>query len=56
MGKQIGISQIFCLHQLEWEVFEDVIFSAFTAFSFGESDSEFGIQDKNFRIRLRAYF
>ncbi len=42
--------------QLSWEVLQDVSLSVFTAFSSGDTDSEFGIQNQSFRVRMRAYF
>lgn len=42
--------------QLSWEILQDVSLSAFTAFSSGDADSEFGIQNQSFRVRMRAYF
>ena len=42
--------------QLNWDAFEDVTLGALVSQSFGENDSEFGIQDLALRFRLRAYF
>ena len=42
--------------QLNWDAFEDVTLGAWVSQSFGENDSEFGIQDLALRFRLRAYF
>ena len=42
--------------QLNWDAFEDVTLGALVSQSFGENDSEFGIQDLSLRFRLRAYF
>ncbi|MFQ6608236.1 MAG: hypothetical protein ACE5EE_06835 [Fidelibacterota bacterium] len=42
--------------QLQWNAFENVDISFLFSQSFGEKDTEFGIQDKALRLRLRAYF
>ena len=42
--------------QIDWEVFEDVTVGVWVSQSFGESDTEFGIQDLALRFRTRAYF
>ena len=42
--------------QLNWDAFEDVTVSAWVSQSFGENDTEFGIQDLALRFRIRAYF
>ena len=42
--------------QLEWEVFEDISLSVLTTFSMGDTDTEFGLQDKSIRLRVRAYY
>lgn len=42
--------------QLEWNVLENMMVSVFVGKSFGSKNTEFGIQDKMARIRLRAYF
>ena len=42
--------------QLNWDAFEDVTLGALVSQSFGENDSEFGIQDLALRFRLRTYF
>ena len=42
--------------QLNWDAFEDVTLGAWVSQSFGENNSEFGIQDLALRFRLRAYF
>ena len=44
------------LPQIEWNVFENVNLSLMMSKSFGNEDTEFGIQDQTFRLRLRAYF
>ncbi len=41
--------------QLEWNVFENVNLSLIVSQSFGGKDTEFGIQERAARIRLRAY-
>ena len=43
-------------HQIEWDAFEDVTASILMSQSFGDDDTEFGIQDFALRFRLRAYF
>ena len=42
--------------QIEWDAFEDVTASILMIQSFGDDDTEFGIQDFALRFRLRAYF
>jgi hypothetical protein len=42
--------------QLNWDAIEDVTVSAWVSQSFGENDTEFGIQDLALRFRIRAYF
>ena len=42
--------------QLNWDAFEDVSVGVLASQSFGESDTEFGIQDLAIRFRIRAYF
>ena len=42
--------------QLNWDAFEDVTVGAWASQSFGENDTEFGIQDLALRFRIRAYF
>ena len=42
--------------QLNWDAFEDVTVSIWMSKSFGENDTEFGIQDLALRFRIRAYF
>ena len=42
--------------QMEWDVFEDVTVSLLMSQSFGDSNTEFGIQDLALRFRLRSYF
>ena len=42
--------------QIEWDAFEDVTASILMSQSFGDDDTEFGIQDFALRFRLRAYF
>jgi len=42
--------------QVNWNAFENVDVSLFISKTFGEKDTEFGIQDWAIRIRLRAYF
>ena len=42
--------------QLNWDAFEDVTVGVLTSHSFGENETEFGIQDLAIRFRMRAYF
>ena len=42
--------------QIDWDAFEDVTVSALMSQSFGDDDTEFGIQDLALRFRLRAFF
>jgi len=42
--------------QLNWDAFDEVNVGAWLSQSFGENDTEFGIQDLALRLRLRAYF
>ncbi len=42
--------------QVEWNVFENVNLSLLISQSFGEKNTEFGIQDRALRLRMRAYF
>lgn len=42
--------------QIDWDVFEDVSFNMLASHSFGEKKSEFGIQKRTIRFRIRAYF
>ena len=42
--------------QLNWDAFEDVTVGVWASQSFGENDTEFGIQDLAIRFRIRAYF
>lgn len=42
--------------QIEWSAFENVSISLFVSQSFGDNDTEFGVQDKALRLRMRAYF
>ena len=42
--------------QLNWDAFEDVTVGVWVSQSFGENETEFGIQDLAIRFRIRAYF
>ena len=42
--------------QLNWDAFEDVTVGVWASQSFGENETEFGIQDLAIRFRIRAYF
>ena len=42
--------------QLNWDAFEDVTVGVWASQSFGENDTEFGIQDLAIRFRMQAYF
>ncbi len=42
--------------QIDWEVFEDVTVGAWVSQSIGVEDTEFGIQNRAVRFRIRAYF
>jgi hypothetical protein len=42
--------------QLEWNAFEDVSISVLIGYYIGDENTEFGLQDWNGRIRVRAYF
>ena len=42
--------------QLNWDAFDDVTIGAWASQSFGENDTEFGIQDLAIRFRIQAYF
>ncbi len=41
--------------QLEWSVFENISISLLVSQSFGDDDTEFGVQDRALRLRMRAY-
>ncbi|MFB0516834.1 MAG: hypothetical protein ACETWG_09575 [Candidatus Neomarinimicrobiota bacterium] len=41
---------------LNWNAFENVNVSLFGSFAVGDADTEFGLQDWAWRLRLRAYF
>jgi len=41
--------------QIEWSAFENISISLFMSQSFGDDDTEFGIQDRALRLRMRAY-
>jgi len=42
--------------QIGWSILENTTVSVFVGQSFGENDTEFGIQDRSGRIRIRVYF
>ncbi len=42
--------------QVEWSIFENVTASILFSQSFGKMDTEFGIQGKALRLRVRGYF
>lgn len=42
--------------QIDWEVFEDVTVGVWVSQSIGDEDTEFGIQNRTVRFRVRAYF
>jgi len=42
--------------QIDWEVFEDVTVGVWVSQSIGDEDTEFGIQNRAVRFRIRAYF
>lgn len=42
--------------QVQWNAFENVDISLLGAQSIGDDDTEFGLQDRAVRLRLRAYF
>ena len=42
--------------QLIWDMFQDVTLSLMYSHFIGEEDTEFGLQDWGWRIRLRGYF
>ena len=42
--------------QLDWNAFEDTNISLQTSFSWGDKDTEFGLQDWGLRLRLRSDF
>jgi hypothetical protein len=42
--------------QIDWEVFEDVMVGIWLSQSIGDEDTEFGIQNRAVRFRIRAYF
>ena len=42
--------------QIDWEAFEDVTVGAWVSQSIGDEDTEFGIQNRAVRFRVRAYF
>ena len=42
--------------QIDWEVFEDVTVGVWVSQSIGDADTEFGIQNRAVRCRIRAYF
>jgi len=42
--------------QLEWNAFENVNISLLISYFEGKKDSEFGLQDWGWRLRVRAYF
>ncbi|MBC8175316.1 MAG: hypothetical protein H8E82_06655, partial [Candidatus Marinimicrobia bacterium] len=42
--------------QLEWNAFENVNVTLLISQSFGDDKTEFGVQDRAVRLRLRAYF
>jgi hypothetical protein len=42
--------------QIDWEVFEDVTVGVWVSQSIGDKDTEFGIQNRAVRFRIRAYF
>ncbi|MFC1619713.1 hypothetical protein ACFL45_07185, partial [Candidatus Neomarinimicrobiota bacterium] len=41
---------------LDWNAFENVSVSLFLSYAVGDADSEFGLQEWAWRVRLRAYF
>lgn len=41
---------------LDWNAFENVNVSLFGSFAVGDADTEFGLQEWAWRVRLRAYF
>ncbi len=43
-------------HQVEWSALENLVLSFLVSKSVGEQDTEFGLQDQAFRMRVRAYF
>ena len=42
--------------QIDWEVLEDVTVGVWVSQSIGDEDTEFGIQNRSVRFRIRAYF
>ena len=42
--------------QITWEAFQDVSVSFMGNYFIGEADTEFGLQDWGWRIRIRGYF
>ncbi len=42
--------------QLTWDMFQDVSLSVTYSQFIGDNDTEFGLQDRGWRIRLRGYF
>lgn len=42
--------------QIDWNVFEDTNLSIQSSFSWGDEDTEFGLQDWGLRLRLRSAF
>ena len=42
--------------QIDWDVFEDVSMGVWLSQSIGDEDTEFGIQNRTVRCRIRAYF
>ncbi|MEE8478790.1 MAG: hypothetical protein V3S42_02165 [Candidatus Neomarinimicrobiota bacterium] len=42
--------------QLLWNLFQDVDFTIMYSHSIGDDNTEFGLQDRGWRIRLRGYF
>ena len=42
--------------QLTWDMFQDVVLTMMYSQYFGDDNTEFGLQDFGWRIRLRGYF
>ena len=42
--------------QITWDLFQDVTLSIMYSHFIGDDDTEFGLQDWGWRIRLRGYF
>ena len=42
--------------QIEWSILENTTVSVFVGQSFGGNNTEFGVQDRSVRLRMRSYF